>query len=138
MAEWQQISVNIEFLRQQYKLIIPYNPEVNLQEIRETIKNELQNSIQKQKSRYQLRLPSEIITQILTSSIPDYLTDLLIDRICAVLAVSKQYDTILGNPPYLRLQSIQPIWKRSYYTTYFHSGLGILIYIIYLSNWEFK
>lgn len=53
-----------------------------------------------------------------------YKKELILDRICAQFAVSLEYDLVVGNPPYARVQSINPKWKRKLLKRVYHSATG--------------
>lgn len=71
-----------------------------------------------------ISIPDELLGLITNSSFRDYLIHLLCDRLCAIHLLRVQHDLILGNPPYMRVQSIHPLWKRELYTRHFISAIG--------------
>lgn len=62
-----------------------------------------------------------------------YLNDLLSDRISVSIILTKKFDVVIGNPPYMRVQSIHPMWKRDEYKRKFVSAIGHFdLYVLFI------
>jgi hypothetical protein len=115
-------QLKIEFLGTIYPIILYSHLDHNFLELRKGFHLAIHQSILNAETL--LKIPDALKQIIQLSPIGEYMERLVVDRICAVLALDRKYDVILGNPPYMRLQSIHPQWKRKTLTTHFTSATG--------------
>jgi len=121
------LKLSIEFLEEKMLIIIPGKIPGKIDEMRSFIRSfvEKQNSVS-------LAAP-EVIRERLKGPLGHYLRLLLADRICATLILNQKFDLIIGNPPYMRVQSINPMWKRTRYKVIFKSATGHFdVYVLFI------
>ncbi len=114
--------IYIDFLGKKYEILIKNFRNRGLNGFRDFCGKNIDLALRNQKS--EIKLSNELIDIIKKSIFSRYLKNLVSDRICAIYSLTKKYDIILGNPPYMRLQTIHPIWKREIYTKTFDSAKG--------------
>ena len=116
----------IEFLGSLFELNLSdrlfhkYDNELN--NIRISMREEIKKAIDSQAD--DILLPLELKQLIQTSVLKEYFMILLADKIC-FFALGLKYDFIIGNPPYLMLQSIHPLWKRDALKRLFGPGRSL-------------
>jgi hypothetical protein len=115
------IEFKIEFIGNNYDINIRF-PDKNLIQFRKILIYEIDKDLNNDPSK--VRLPDHLKTLIESNPLDKYLKSLLIERICAVSALNSKYAVVLGNPPYLRVQSIQPMWRREILKQKFESSFG--------------
>ncbi|TFF85145.1 MAG: hypothetical protein EU551_04555, partial [Promethearchaeota archaeon] len=116
-----KIEFKIEFIGDNYDIAVDFVGK-DLIGLRKILSDEINKNLNKEPSK--IRLPDRLKTILKSNLLKKYFKSLLIERICAVFALNSKYDAVLGNPPYLRVQSIQPLWRREILKQKYQSAFG--------------
>ncbi|HME51352.1 MAG TPA: N-6 DNA methylase [Candidatus Lokiarchaeia archaeon] len=120
--ERSQAEITVDFLGELYDLQVPASVDAELNVTRTLVAAEMEKSMNGEPSS--ITIPGELKMLIQSSEIKSYLQALLVDKLCAHQAITRKYGFIVGNPPYLRVQSIQPLWKRTTLAGTYRSATG--------------
>jgi adenine-specific DNA-methyltransferase len=114
--------MSIDFLGQLHDIQVDMLGHSDLNAVRNMLFSELGKCMNGEPSC--ITLPDELKRIIQSNTVSGYLQALLVDKLCAHRAMACKYDLVVGNPPYLRVQSIQPIWKRTTLAGTYRSAAG--------------
>lgn len=114
--------ITVDFMGELREIELSMTIDRDLAITRTTLLAEMEKCVNSEPSG--ISLPGEVKSIIQSSKISRYLQGLLVDKVCARQAMNCKYGLVVGNPPYLRVQSIQPLWKRTTLVSTFRSAAG--------------
>lgn len=114
------LSIEIEFQSELFEIIIIKKDLLTFS--KEMIKKEIR--IQLNGKSLFFELDNELMIYINNSKNKNILINLLTDNLKTIFLLTKKYNVILGNPPYVRVQSIHPLIKRELIKSNYQTAVG--------------